>query len=407
MLKTSDGKWQRKQYMEVEIRDSNPSYNRKNVRGSTSGATAFITDAVKVYTGTSVSDVFYLTDIYPGPSGSSFIIGEYLLFEGLNIKNATKVIGSAVSATNIESAEDFDGGDILSSNNTTGEGLRFEVSTIKDATQAQGYLNFKIVDGGYGYAVNSAVTILPGANTKGSGASFAVKEISNTTNFRYNTNWLADGYVNIALNATSYGPNLFNSSLSSVIDNALSYANLTVGSIASLTAVTSGTHNYDGNVNPRVFERRVYGYGFMRSDGSVWGNNAIISGKLAAGNGIIGSVRLLSSGFGYNDSEELLFTNEANSQLTSTMTIQLGAIGSEEGTWTDTSGFLNSDKYITDSNYYQDFSYEIQLEKSLDKYFNVLKQVMHPVGNRVFGKPVIIDTNQLNLDIVVDSITVT
>jgi hypothetical protein len=74
--------------------------------------------------------------------------------------------------------------------------------------------------------------------------------------------------------------------------------------------------------------------------------------------------------------------------------MEIGAIGYEEGFWADESSFLNADKYITDSDYYQEYSYEIQFEKSLDKYINVLKQVMHPVGNRVFSRPILIDSKQ-------------
>jgi hypothetical protein len=65
---------------------------------------------------------------------------------------------------------------------------------------------------------------------------------------------------------------------------------------------------------------------------------------------------------------------------------------------------LNEDKYIQDSLYYQEYSYEIQFEKSIDKYIDVLKQVMHPVGNKVFGKTVIKDINSTkNLEILKES----
>lgn len=407
MLIASGGKWVRKKYLEVEERDSNPSYNRKTIRGTTSGATAFITSATKIYTGTVLSHLFYIDDVYPGPSGTSFIIGEPIVYDGLDIKAATVIKGSAVGATVIESAEDFSGGDIISSNNVTGEGLKFEVASLKDATQLNGYIDFKIVDGGTGYAVNSVVTIVGGANSTGTGASFRVGSISNTSTFDYNNNWLEDHQA-VLIGATSYGANLFNANSQSVINNALTYANIEVGTIASLTGVTSGDANYNGFVVPSVFDRRVAGYGIYRSDSTLWGNNAIITGKLATGNGVINSVRLLSSGYGYNDLyEQIDFVNEANSNLTATMQVVTGAIGYEEGEWADQSGFLNADKYLTDSNYYQEYSYEIQVERSLDKYIDVLKQVMHPVGNRVFGKPLIIDSNQLNIDISVDTITVT
>jgi len=407
MLIASSGNWVRKQYLEIEERPANFSYHRKNIRGTTSGATAFVTSSTTIYTGTILSHVLYIDDVYPGPSGSTFIIGEPIVYDGLDIKEATFIKGSAVGATVIESAEDFSGGDIISSNNTTGEGLKFEVATLKDVSQLTGYLDFKIVDGGYGYAVNSAVTIAAGANSTGTGAAFKVGSLSNTITFTYNNTWISD-HSAVLISATSYGANLFNANSQSVIDNALTYANLTIGSIASLTAVTSGDNNYNGFVLPSVFEKRIAGYGIYRSDSTLWGNNAIITGKLATGNGVINTVRLLSSGFGYNtELEELEFVNEANSQLTTSMQIVLGAVGQEEGYWADQSGFLNADKFLTDSNYYQEYSYEIQVEKSLDKYIDVLKQVMHPVGNRVFSKPTIIDSNELNLKLVVDTLTVT
>ena len=80
-------------------------------------------------------------------------------------------------------------------------------------------------------------------------------------------------------------------------------------------------------------------------------------------------------------------------------------VAKEEGEWLDSSGFLNSDKYITDSDYYQEFSYEIQVEKSLDKYIDVIKKLTHPVGNKMFGKPLIIDTNKFEQKILVEATT--
>jgi hypothetical protein len=87
------------------------------------------------------------------------------------------------------------------------------------------------------------------------------------------------------------------------------------------------------------------------------------------------------------------------------MNINVCGVGTEEGNWLDESGFLNADKYIQDSYYYQEYSYEIQVEKSLDKYVDVVKQVMHPVGNRMFGKPLIIDTGGVQLTFQNDSVT--
>ena len=86
------------------------------------------------------------------------------------------------------------------------------------------------------------------------------------------------------------------------------------------------------------------------------------------------------------------------------MTIITGALGIEEGAWKDTRGFLNSDKYIQDSDYYQEYSYEVQFTKSLDKYVEMLKQVMHPTGNRLFGKAIVYENKLSSPNVVEETV---
>jgi hypothetical protein len=399
MLRTSDGKWIRNKYLEVEERSSNSSYNKKLIRGTTSGATAYVSSATKVNTGQQLAHVFYLSDITTGSTGSSFVVGEYLVYDGLDIKDATLIKGSAVGASIIFSSEDHAPGDILLTSNTTGEGLKFNVSSILQNDTAKGYINFKLVDGGYGYAIDSPVTVSYKTASSGNGAIFKVKSLANTITFPYNINPLtfANGlsFANTLISANDYGVTMYLANSQSIIGTALTSANITIGSIASLGGASSGDHNYNGSVQTNVFEKRVHGYGIIDSKGKIWGNNAIITGELATGNGVIKSVELVSSGLGYNtQGEVLVFYNENDDLKTAELTLEIGAIGYEEGFWADESSFLNADKYITDSDYYQEYSYEIQFEKSLDKYINVLKQVMHPVGNRVFSRPILIDSKQ-------------
>jgi hypothetical protein len=56
------------------------------------------------------------------------------------------------------------------------------------------------------------------------------------------------------------------------------------------------------------------------------------------------------------------------------------------GYWENNQGKLNSDKYIHDNYYYQEYSYEIQSRLSIDKYSDILKQVAHIAGTKLFGK---------------------
>jgi len=404
VLRSSDGQWVRNAYIEVEFRDSNFSYSQRTIKGAISGATAFVTNPAKIYTSKQIVSAFYVTNIQNGSTGSPFIVGEYLLYDGLDIRQATFIKGSPVSATVTGSSINNALSDNLVSITGRGEGLSFNVATLVNPSLLNGYITFGIVDGGFGYTNNSIVNISYLGASTGSGASFYVKQLSNVVPFRYNTNLLDpnhDNYqMNMLISASNYGANLLLANSQSVIGNALTDANLNIGTIAALGGLTSGDHNYNGSVYPYVYDSRILGYGIPDANGNFWGNNAVIFGNPTTGNGIIGSVELQSSGFGFNkQNQKVTFLNQNNTQLQSTLTLNIGAIGYEAGQWIDTSGFLNSDKYLTDSYYYQQFSYELQLEKSLDKYIDVLKQVMHPVGNKVFGQPVISDSNYLNINL--------
>ena len=407
VLRASSGKWIRRRYVEVEERNLNYTYKGQLVTGSSSGATAYVTNVVRLYSLNNDTFVMYLSDINEGPTGQEFLVGEYLTYSGLSINDATYIKGSPVSANVVGSSTDNATGEQLFTSNTTGEGLKFNVSSIFDPNFARGYVEFKIKSGGYGYANDSPVEVYYNTANTGNGATFSVGALTNTTSFTYNitnTNTMLGAW----LNAVSWGANLISANLSSTINTGLAYNTITIGEIASLRAVTSGDHNYNGSLTVVMNDKRISGYNLMTSNGSIWGNNAIIEGRLATGNGVIKTVELVSSGIGYNtQGEELQFINASNNEHTAALSLNIGALGYDEGYWEDTQGFINSNMYLTDSDYYQDFSYEIQLEKSLDKYIDVLKQVMHPVGNKVFGKPLIIDSVSASQTILVDSLTVT
>ena len=68
--------------------------------------------------------------------------------------------------------------------------------------------------------------------------------------------------------------------------------------------------------------------------------------------------------------------------------------------WTTTRGFLNSDKYIQDSYYYQTYSYEIRVPLTLDKYKNILYNTFHTAGTELFGKFVLTNLVSSNISII-------
>ena len=59
--------------------------------------------------------------------------------------------------------------------------------------------------------------------------------------------------------------------------------------------------------------------------------------------------------------------------------------GIGEGYWKDQASFLNT-KYIHDNDFYQSHSYVVESGLSLDKYRDILLQIAHVAGTKMFGK---------------------
>ena len=66
--------------------------------------------------------------------------------------------------------------------------------------------------------------------------------------------------------------------------------------------------------------------------------------------------------------------------------VRKGGNGKEFGYYSTTRGFLDADKYIQDSFYYQDYSYEIRVSRTLNKYKSILYDTFHTAGSELFGK---------------------
>jgi hypothetical protein len=255
------------------------------------------------------------------------------------------------------------------------------------------------------------------------------------------------------------------------------------GSGAALTAVIA-TSKYYRTQNTIKANFATYEPLYFTANGSINGNNAIISATPVIGAGIIRKVEVKNSGFSYVDNEivtmypygsisaitisnggrsyannaKLVFSGGEPSQpavgtvqvnangtitgttlsyagsgyktppvlavaggdrqanlvatigdlnLTTSVTgnVVKGGLGKLRGIWTSTRGFLNSDKYVQDSYYYQEYSYELQSSLSLDKYSDIVKTTYHPSGTELFGRIVKQDIQGTDLDVAFEQIT--
>jgi hypothetical protein len=406
MLKTSDGNWTRRKYLEVLPTNASNhfSYLNKFITGSNSGAVAYVEESIQFYIGNQLINILYLTDVRAGPNGDEFLIGDYLIYDNLSIYNASYILGSTRTASVISSGPNNNFGDTLEVETDTGKGIKFGITKMLDSDASRGYLTFKIAYGGNGYLLNSHISFSYKTATHGSGASFKIKSLKDIVEINYNDT-IIEPYLSTSLAALDYGAGLNNANIDTILSDALTFELKEFGTIASLKAMTSGDRKYDGSLFVEVKEPSIIGYGFKDDHGGIWGNNAVITAELATAEGTVDQVKLIASGYGFNtDNDILIFTNTTTGDSEVELQLTTSAIGLEEGYWKDNAGFLNSDKYLQDSYYYQEYSYEIQVEKSLDKYIDVVKKTMHPLGNILFGRPLVIDKDDsLNIRIQIDS----
>jgi hypothetical protein len=115
-------------------------------------------------------------------------------------------------------------------------------------------------------------------------------------------------------------------------------------------------------------------------------------------NGAITSITLSYKGSGYQNVPEIsvktaggsgavfsTYISEFNTVTQVKGKIQKGGVGYGLGYWETTDSFLNSDKYIQDSYYYQDYSYDVKVAISLEEFKNILYNTFHSAGSELFS----------------------
>lgn len=131
------------------------------------------------------------------------------------------------------------------------------------------------------------------------------------------------------------------------------------------------------------------------------GFNSIIESKTEFAVGRISGVKIIDSGYGYID-KSIANIIDANGVLAAQGTILAKDQGSTGGYWASLNSHLNgyvktiakdgvdeyfiSGKYVQDSNYYQEYSYEIMSKIDINDYEKSLKEITHVAGTKVFGK---------------------
>jgi hypothetical protein len=144
-----------------------------------------------------------------------------------------------------------------------------------------------------------------------------------------------------------------------------------IASVSQITGTISGATANIVSIAP-------YGLGFS-------GDNAVVTSNVITGNGSVTSLLVIDSGFGYTNSELIVEFTSLDGLHTGTAIPIIQKQGKGSGFYAGTNGFLSDDKYIQDGNYYQSFSYEIESSLDVSKYAQLVKDVVHVAGTKMFG----------------------
>jgi hypothetical protein len=183
------------------------------------------------------------------------------------------------------------------------------------------------------------------------------------------------------------------------IGDVLTTVEKEIGTIASLRNINPGT-GYAENPIVTIIEPLVYRLKITEPNGKYKGFNSYIEAIAGYAKGVVTAVEIVDSGFGYERDQDVDLSNDSNLYSVSGKTVvDSGGIG--KGYWDDNKSFISDLMYLQDSDYYQNYSYEILASRMLNTYEKYVKDLVHPSGIKMFGRYVvkneIVDETQLML----------
>lgn len=106
--------------------------------------------------------------------------------------------------------------------------------------------------------------------------------------------------------------------------------------------------------------------------------------------GVIQSLTIVSGGSGYEEPPTLNLTSIGDGTAQANAEIVTGAFV-YPGRWLNDDGQISSYNFLQDRDYYQNFSYVIKVNQSIELYRSLLKNFAHPAGMKLFGEFTVVD----------------
>ncbi|NDB82303.1 MAG: hypothetical protein EB127_06125 [Alphaproteobacteria bacterium] len=108
--------------------------------------------------------------------------------------------------------------------------------------------------------------------------------------------------------------------------------------------------------------------------------------------GCVKRIQIENSGINYPSTVTALVISSNGTNSDSKIVFYPSAITRYPGYYKGNEGKLSSTPKIYDGEYYQDFSYELKTSVSIDKYYSILKDIVHPSGTKMFGS-ILLESN--------------
>lgn len=116
------------------------------------------------------------------------------------------------------------------------------------------------------------------------------------------------------------------------------------------------------------------------------GLNAVIEANVATANGVAASLEIINSGYGYESNAVVQLVDDSQFIVSGLAVVENHGIAS--GRWETRKSFSSDVTKLQDNDYYQEFSYVIRTGIALDKYSDIVKDILHVAGTRLFGEVV-------------------
>ena len=101
--------------------------------------------------------------------------------------------------------------------------------------------------------------------------------------------------------------------------------------------------------------------------------------------GTIQALTVISGGYGYVDNPTLNLTGIGDGNANAILSYVTGAY-SYPGRYISDDGHISGYNFLESRDYYQEFSYVVKVDETINKYRGAIKDLTHPAGARLFGE---------------------